>query len=62
MFLNRRLLGIPVQFIGVFLISFMLCIYLAAAAAANAGELRGEAGGVDEHVWERTALWVCPLH
>jgi hypothetical protein len=62
MFLNRRLLGIPIQFIGVFLISFMLCVYLAAAAAANAGERRAEAGGGDEYAWEKTALWVCPLH
>ena len=62
MFLNRTLLGIPVQFIGVFLISFMLCVYLAAAAAVNAEERRAEAGEVGEYAWEKTALWGCPLH
>tara|TARA_Y100001934_G_scaffold41828_1_gene50273 strand:- start:29 stop:229 length:201 start_codon:yes stop_codon:yes gene_type:complete len=60
--LNHKVLGVPLQFILVISVSVLLCVYLAAAAAATAEERRLSIGQDSEYLWEKTVLWACPLH
>ena len=71
-----RVLGLPVQFVIVVIVSLALTIYLAGWAASNNIEARNfrtasmddipayQSATADTEVetWERAALLVCPLH
>ena len=71
-----RILGLPIQFVVVVVVSLALTIYLAGWAASNNIEARNfQAASMDgipayrsiasdtEAVaWERAALLICPLH
>ncbi|SVA57655.1 uncharacterized protein METZ01_LOCUS110509 [marine metagenome] len=61
----KRVFGIPFQFVLVCLVSTVLTIYLAAAAASSRVEARtSESGSLagDSYKWEQAAIWACPLH
>jgi hypothetical protein len=73
-----RILGLPIQFVVVMVVSAVLVIYLGAAAADSNVHARAEAFGApiirssdpvsqhqlpaDAESWEGAFLWVCPLH
>ncbi len=71
-----RILGLPVQFVVVVVVSLALTIYLAGWAASNNIEARSfraasmngipayqsATADTEAETWERAALLVCPLH
>lgn len=71
-----RILGLPVQFVVVAVISIALTIYMAGWAASNNIEARNfrtasmngipayesATADTETEAWERAALLVCPLH
>ena len=61
-----RVMGLPVQFLAVVVLSLLITIYLIAATADSRIEARAAtspAGGSAEAAgWEQAALIVCPLH
>ena len=73
---GTRIIGLPVQFVIVAVVSLALTIYLAGwAASANIEardiQLASVYGGpvyqsanaeLETEAWERTALLICPLH
>jgi len=61
----RRIFGVPFQFVLVCLLSAVLTVYLAAAAASSRVETRtSELGSLagESYKWEEAAIWACPLH
>ena len=58
-----RVMGLPVQFLAVVVVSLLITIYLVAASADARIEARAEEQGAAEAAgWEQAALIVCPLH
>ena len=71
-----RILGLPIQFVIVVIVSLALTIYLAGWAASNNIEARNfhtasmngipayqsATSDTEAETWERAALLVCPLH
>ena len=61
-----RVLGLPVQFLAVVVVSLLVTIYLIAASADSRIEARAatsQSGAAAEAAgWEQAALIVCPLH
>ncbi len=60
-----RVMGLPVQFLAVVVVSLLITIYLIAASADARIEARAEASpgiGTEAEGWEQAALIVCPLH
>ena len=71
-----RILGLPIQFVIVVVVSLALTIYLVGWAASNSIEARNfrtaSMNGIpayqsvtadtEAETWERAALLVCPLH
>ena len=73
---GKRILGLPVQFVIVAVVSLSLTIYMAGWAASNNIEARNfqttSMNGIpayqsaiadtETETWERVALLICPLH
>ena len=71
-----RILGLPIQFVIVVVVSLALTVYLAGWAASNNIEARNfrtaSMNGIPTYqsadadtgaeTWERAALLICPLH
>lgn len=71
-----RILGLPIQFVIVVVVTLALTIYLAGWAASNNIEARNfrtaSMNGIpayqsadadtESETWERAALLICPLH
>ncbi len=60
-----RVMGLPVQFLAVVVVSLLITIYLIAASADARIEARAAASpdnGAEAESWEQAALIVCPLH
>ena len=62
--IGSRILGAPLQFVVVTVVSVVLFVYISAAAATLQIEERSDniAGSVNKQRWEQAALWACPLH
>jgi hypothetical protein len=73
---GKRILGLPVQFVIVAVVSLALTIYMAGWAASNNIEARSfrtasmngipayqsAVADAEAENWERAALLICPLH
>tara|TARA_B110000438_G_C15316543_1_gene437632 strand:- start:211 stop:396 length:186 start_codon:yes stop_codon:yes gene_type:complete len=59
-----KFLGVPIQFMIVFVLSVILFVYLLAASASGRAEDRNLAstGSTEVYAWEEASLWICPLH
>lgn len=59
-----KFLGVPIQFMIVFVLSVILFVYLLAASASGRAEARNLAstGNTEVYAWEEASLWICPLH
>ena len=60
-----RVMGLPVQFLAVVVVSLLITIYLIAASADSRIEARASLssdGAANAESWEQAALIVCPLH
>ena len=62
--IGSRILGVPLQFLFVVVVSVALFVYISAAAATSQLEGRSNdvVGSINKQPWEQAALWACPLH